>query len=242
MIPRTADAAAASTDSVPVEPERATVPVDKAPSEAAPQQPALHLTYEPSRRFRLPRWAARAIVLLAILLVAGVSLTAFMLRLTEPGQEKSVQALMANGAARPRALSAPAAPAMAYTADPQETKSSQVITVAAMPGQTLEEISLLYVGHFDAELLQQISALNPELKDLSHLDPGQLIRLPLPPGSFRKREGPDFGEVNLPRAPISRQANECSRSSATCSRAFPSCRTRACGPCHFSECRRARRR
>jgi type II secretory pathway predicted ATPase ExeA len=186
LAPPAAAAASVASDAEPI------LAAPAAPQQhepVVPHQPALHLTYESGRRFRLPRWAARAIVLLAILFVAGVSLTAFMLRLTEPGQEKSVHVLIPSGAARPRALSAPAAPAVTYSADPQETKSSQVITVAAMPGQTLEQISLLYVGHFDPELLQQISALNPELKDLSHLDPGQLIRLPLPPGSFRKGKG-----------------------------------------------------
>ena len=53
-------------------------------------------------------------------------------------------------------------------------------------GQTLEELSRLYTGRFDQELNQQIFALNPGLKDPAHLDAGQLIRLPLPPGTLKK--------------------------------------------------------
>jgi hypothetical protein len=75
---------------------------------------------------------------------------------------------------------------MNYTADPEETGATQIITVAAMPGQTIADISLSYAGRFDADLLQQIRALNPGINDPNHLNPGQLIRLPLPRGSFRK--------------------------------------------------------
>jgi nucleoid-associated protein YgaU len=73
-----------------------------------------------------------------------------------------------------------------YSADPQESASGQVITVAVKPNQTLLDISVLYAGRYDNDLLKQILALNPELKNPDHLEPGQLIRLPLPPGSFRK--------------------------------------------------------
>ncbi len=75
---------------------------------------------------------------------------------------------------------------MDYSADPLETGATQIITVAAMAGQTIEDISRTYAGRFDAQLLQQIRALNPEMKDPNHLSAGQLIRLPLPRGSFRK--------------------------------------------------------
>ena len=199
LAPRAAEAATPlCSESVPVAKAHPETP------ERQSQQPVLRLTYQPVKLFRLPRWIARAVVLLGILLLAGVSLTAFMLRLAEPGQEMMpTHALHAsrhhelqqaapspsNLGAEPAVASAPSArvaPPPVYNAAPQETTSSQVITVAAMPGQTLQEISLLYVGRFDAGLLKQIFALNPELKGVSHLEPGQLIRLPLPPGSFIK--------------------------------------------------------
>jgi hypothetical protein len=184
------------------------VPADPE-EENAPVQPVLSLTYEPARSFRLPRWALRASVVTGILFLAGISLAAFMLRLTEPPEgAKAVPARALVGAPPPPAVSpspnvAPPQPAptatspvaaadedapaeIDYTADPQETGATQIITVAATPGQTIEDISRSYGGRFDAQLLQQIRALNPGMKDPNHLSAGQLIRLPLPRGSFRK--------------------------------------------------------
>jgi hypothetical protein len=80
-----------------------------------------------------------------------------------------------------------------YTAEPEDTDSGQVLTVVAKPGQTLEEIGLLYTGHFDLQLVRDICAINPELKDPAHIETGQLIRLPLPPGTLRK--GIDTSEI-----------------------------------------------
>ncbi len=73
-----------------------------------------------------------------------------------------------------------------YSADPQDTESGQLLTVAAQPGQTLQQLSLLYGGHFDSGLLEQIRSLNPQLKDPNHLQAGQLIRIPLPPGTLKR--------------------------------------------------------
>ena len=46
--------------------------------------------------------------------------------------------------------------------------------------------SCLYAGHYDAQLDEQIYALNPDLKDPENLEAGQLIRLPLPPGTLKR--------------------------------------------------------
>jgi hypothetical protein len=73
-----------------------------------------------------------------------------------------------------------------YSADPQDTQSGQLLTVVARSGQTLEDLSLLYTGDFDRDLFEEICRLNPELKDPSHLETGQLIRIPLPPGTLRR--------------------------------------------------------
>jgi len=190
-----------------------TIPVlasDPAPREEKQQESSptaasgFLLTYEPARQFRLPRWAARMFLLTGILLLGGISLTAFMLRLTEPTVEKRAPdavSVKGSSAVEPADLpgAAPAQPVtdtqsggMSYSADPEETGDTQIITVAVMPGQKIEDISTSYVGKFDADLLQQIRALNPEIKDTDHLSAGQLIRLPLPRGSFRK--GQDFDE------------------------------------------------
>jgi hypothetical protein len=61
-----------------------------------------------------------------------------------------------------------------------------VLTIAARPQQTLEEISVLYLGHFDRQLYEEICSLNPELKDPDHIQGGQLIRLPLRPHAMTK--------------------------------------------------------
>jgi hypothetical protein len=61
-----------------------------------------------------------------------------------------------------------------------------VLTVIVRPQQSLKDLSLLYAGHFDTELLEEIRTLNPGLKDPDHLEVGQLIRIPLPPGTLRK--------------------------------------------------------
>ena len=83
---------------------------------------------------------------------------------------------------------APANPSKSttYSADPEDIGSGQVLTVVARPGQSLKELSLLYVGRFDSDLFEQICSLNPELKDPNHIEAGELIRVPLPPGTLRK--------------------------------------------------------
>jgi LysM repeat protein len=53
-----------------------------------------------------------------------------------------------------------------------------VVVVEA--GQTLRQISLLYLGRYGTEIVQQIQSLNPQLLDLNHIEVGQQIRLPVP--------------------------------------------------------------
>jgi hypothetical protein len=60
------------------------------------------------------------------------------------------------------------------------------LTVTAGLQESLKELTVRYIGHYDDQLSQQILSLNPGLKDPEHLEAGQLVRLPLPPGSIRK--------------------------------------------------------
>jgi hypothetical protein len=166
------------------------------------------LTYAAPRRFRLPRWGAHGVVIAGTLLLAAAG-TALVVRLTGSGQGSSSHAApppspatdsgaaSSNAGSSTNRSSTSAASAAGqnrssaangdnYSADPQESASGQVITVAVKPNQTLLDISVLYAGRYDNDILKQILALNPELKNPDHLEPGQLIRLPLPPGSFRK--------------------------------------------------------
>jgi hypothetical protein len=55
----------------------------------------------------------------------------------------------------------------------------RILTVMAGRDETVKDISVRYVGHFDDQLLQEIRNLNPSLNDPDHLGDGQLIRIPL---------------------------------------------------------------
>lgn len=92
-------------------------------------------------------------------------------------------------------LSQPAGPLTTYTADPEDTNDGQLLTVMARPRQTLQEISVLYAGRFDAQLLRQIREVNPEVSDPEHIQAGQLLRIPLPAGKLHKivETAPDPG-------------------------------------------------
>jgi len=83
-----------------------------------------------------------------------------------------------------------------YDAAPEDTDAGQVLTVIAGPQQTIKDLSMRYAGHYDDDLFRQISRLNPDLKDLNHLEAGQLIRIPLPPGAMKKVN--DVGDDGTP--------------------------------------------
>jgi len=93
-------------ETCPVE-MRAEEPAEQAPEEKVEsrEQPVLRLTYEPAKRFRFPRWALRGFVVAGILFLAGISLTAFMLRLTVPDIGKAPSSALP---ARAASASAPA--------------------------------------------------------------------------------------------------------------------------------------
>ena len=73
-----------------------------------------------------------------------------------------------------------------YHADPEDMPDAQVLTVLVKPDQTLKELSLLYVGHYDSDMFAQIRALNPELQGQNRIEAGQLLRLPLPHATLKK--------------------------------------------------------
>jgi general secretion pathway protein A len=153
------------------------------------RQLAPQLTYKPLKHFNLPRWISSALALTSILILGSWYLAPSLARIAEPTHASAVPTTSDNS---PKSLtplgSADASGAMpaTYAADPQETDSGQVLTIAARPQQTLEEISILYLGHFDRHLFEEICALNPELRDPDHIQGGQLIRLPLRPHALTK--------------------------------------------------------
>jgi hypothetical protein len=153
------------------------------------RQLAPQLTYKPLKHFNLPRWISSALALTSILLLGSFYWLPSLRRIAEPTQASTVLTT-SHDSPKPlapfdRSDTSGSTPAT-YAADPQETDSGQVLTIAARPQQTLQEISVLYLGHFDRQLFEEICSLNPELKNPDHVQDGQLIRLPLRPHAMTK--------------------------------------------------------
>ncbi len=144
------------------------------------------LTYDAGRKISLPNWPVRSAIL-AVILLSGTMLLAIL------GRSESKQRLtpgIFNNSSGAIGTLVPAdrseAATASYDAAPEDTGNGQMITVVAGPQQTLRDLCLRYVGHFDGDLSNEIRGLNPDLKDPDHLEPGQLIRIPLPPGAMKK--------------------------------------------------------
>ncbi len=159
------------------------------------------LTYNAGKKISLPKWPARSAIL-AVILLSGTLVLAILGRsASRQGLTPAIfdQSSASNtfGALIPADRSEGAT--ANYDAAPQDTGNGQVLTVMASPQQTLKEITLKYVGHFDDELSKKIRDLNPDLKDPDHLEAGQLIRIPLPPGAMKKVN--DTAEVDAASEP-----------------------------------------
>ena len=139
------------------------------------------LTFKPLAQVNPSRWFFRATALTGVLLLGSLLPVVFEREESSRARASTTLGHWSSADGNPSE-----AKAMTYSADPQDTEGGQVLTVIARPNQTLENLSLLYAGHFDAELLEQIRALNPELTDPDHLEAGQLIRIPLPPKTLRR--------------------------------------------------------
>jgi general secretion pathway protein A len=180
--------------------EMATPPSEPqaAPILSEPRTSAL-LTYGASKKIGPPGWPVKS-ALLAIILLSGTLLVTFLAR-SLPRRESAPA--NADHASETQGAQVPANPSegtpVNYAADPQDTESGQVITVMAGPQQTLKDLTLRYVGHFDDDLSKKIRSLNPDLKDPEHLEAGELIRIPLPPGAMKKVN--DTAEAATPSKP-----------------------------------------
>jgi type II secretory pathway predicted ATPase ExeA len=166
-------AAARSVASPPFQPVSRSGPEIGPPSIGGP-------VFENNRPVRMV-WPFRLLAFAGICFLG--SLLPSILERAEPAQVTAAKSLNSFSNAL-----APANPSNSttYSADPEDIGSGQVLTVVVRPGQTLKELSLLYVGRFDSDLFEQICSLNPELKNPNHIEAGQLIRVPLPPGTLRK--------------------------------------------------------
>jgi type II secretory pathway predicted ATPase ExeA len=165
------------------------------------RQASSFLTYDSSKKVGPPKWPARSAAV-AVILLLGTFFLAILgrsesrRRITSETFDHSSDASI--GAEVP---SEPESAVADYDADPRDTGNGQVITVAAGSQQTMKDLSLRYLGRFDSELSNEILSLNPDLKDADHLlEPGQLIRIPLPPGAMKKvNDTADAGDASQGR-------------------------------------------
>jgi hypothetical protein len=126
------------------------------------------LTYKSLAQFNATRWLFRVAALVSILLIGSV-----LPSILEHMRPMPVRASAAVGG-----------PSTAtQSAGRPRSRAVRVLTIMAGRDETVKEISLRYVGHFDDDLFEEICKLNPELKDPDHLEDGQLIRIPLRSGT-----------------------------------------------------------
>ena len=154
--------------------------------EPAPAASKSLLTYNEEKKPGRSKWLTRSAVVAGIF-VSAISIP-FLLDFASPRLDPALAGIQgsAHADAKQPAADHPVSPPANYDAAPQDTDAGQVLTVIAGPQQSIKDLSLRYAGHYDDNLFQQISRLNPDLKDLSHLEAGQLIRIPLPPGAMKK--------------------------------------------------------
>ena len=145
------------------------------------------LTYDAGEKVSQAGWPIRSVIL-AITLLSGTLLLAILLGRAESTQRLTPEIFNHSSSELGGVLPADqsSGPAATYDATPQDTGNGLVLTVVAGPQQTLKDLSLRYLGRFDSELFDQIRSLNPGLADPDHLEAGQLVRIPLPPGALKK--------------------------------------------------------
>ena len=147
------------------------------------------LTYSSSKA-TVSKWPGKS----TIFGIAALGVTLLVSILVHSQSKRAASPESLNSASRSSALGASvspdsteAGPAPAnYDAAPQDTGDGQILTVAAGAQDTLKNLSIRYAGRYDNELAEKIKSLNPDLKDPNHLEEGQLIRIPLPPGAMKK--------------------------------------------------------
>jgi general secretion pathway protein A len=127
-------------------------------------------------RYAFKRWVLASVALL-VLCVLGIrgfmELRAYQSR--KSGDKHSLDQSAVPGSVQ---ASTAAGTSDAPATEPAPKPPRFEITVE--PGQTLQDISVQYLGGFDLQRLHQIQALNPELIDPNFILAGQKIRLPGP--------------------------------------------------------------
>ena len=84
---------------------------------------------------------------------------------------------------RPAEAPVPTASDELQPSDPPEAdvpgNLPNAFTYVVQPSDTLRDLCVSLVGRYDESVQKEVRRLNPDLKDLEHLSPGQEIRLPL---------------------------------------------------------------
>ncbi|HTC61247.1 MAG TPA: AAA family ATPase [Candidatus Saccharimonadales bacterium] len=153
-----------------------------------------YISYEESRKLTLKRWQIRSVIVTAILLSAILALAILGRSQSNLGINSHVFEGTKGGFGSLMPSIQSDTGSSRYDAAPLETNNGEILTVAAGADQSIKDLTLRYVGHFDNDLSKQILALNPGLKDPDHLQAGQLIRIPLPPGAMKKAN--DTGDAS----------------------------------------------
>ena len=161
-------------------------PIDSPTSSAAPKSNSLqemcrvftaHLSAALVRMNKSWVYGSAALAILILVGVWGISRSL----------EKRVKAAPETaGAGVLRPMQQTVEPTLESGTTSQAITSLQFLLVSVHPSDTVKEVSLRYLGRFDDEILDQISALNPELKNLNQMAPGQLLRLPFPSGTLKE--------------------------------------------------------
>jgi general secretion pathway protein A len=99
----------------------------------------------------------------------------------------------------PSVSSLPAPPPLSDPRVPVAEEAPRAVphasTVSVKPGETLFEICVASFGRCNAELLQEIRRLNPQMNNLDHIEPGQTIQLPLAVANLGQP-----GELSIPES------------------------------------------
>jgi type II secretory pathway predicted ATPase ExeA len=158
------------------------------------------LTYGAGKKVSAPKWPAQSAIV-AVILLSGTLLAIL-------GRSQSRRTIPPSTLNSSAEVTGPLLPAdrsgnaaASYDAAPEDTDHGQVLTVVAGPQQSLKDLSLRYAGHFDSDLSNKILSLNPDLKDPDHLEEGELIRIPLPPGAIKKvNDTADAADASKPHS------------------------------------------
>lgn len=111
---------------------------------------------------------------------------------------KAIETHFLNLKAQPEFTSAESTAKTAGSIAEEPAANTEPIQITVELDQTLQDISVQYLGVYDLQRLHQIQALNPKLTDPNFILAGQKIWLPGPPLLVTKNTTPRANERKLP--------------------------------------------